>query len=388
MYNISCNKNYSNKLEISSLKKRLIDLNKSTKRNVIYLKDTFDSSTFRYRTYNVMQAMRESGQYHVTCFLIDELTCLAKYVDKINLVILQRCKWSFDLENYIHLFKSKKINVIFDMDDLIYDPKYVPEYLNNCGYFTENYMNIHFAMAVRFQIAAKMCDAFFVTTERLKERMEEDFQKKAFVHPNFLNREQEEIANEILQYKEEKKDSKKFVIGYFSGSNSHARDLEIVESALVQLISKYDNIYLQIVGYMNLSSELQRLKDDGKIIISPFVTYQELEYLIASVDINIIPLQKNVFNECKSELKYFEASIVNTITVACNNEVYSNLIQDGVNGFLASELEWFEKLEYIYLNYENLKDIIKKAREYCLEKYGCFNQKKLLEKIYDKMIEM
>ena len=153
-------------------------------------------------------------------------------------------------------------------------------------------------------------------------------------------------------------------------------------------VGEYDNIYLNIVGYLDLSDNLKKLKEDGRVIVSPFVTYQELEYLIASVDINIIPLQKNEFNECKSELKYFEASIVNTVSVACNNSVYSKIIVNGENGFLADEVEWFEQLEYIYLNPEKIKKIVKRAREDCILKYSCYNQVDRLEKLYDRMLEM
>lgn len=388
MYHISCQQKYQSSLDILPLEVRLSELIHSNKKNIIYVKEVFENSTFRYRTYNVMEAMKGNSKYHVTCFNGGELSLLMKYIEKVDLVILQRCKWSFELGNFIHYIKEHKILVYYDMDDLIYDPKYVPDYLNNTGYYDELRMDMHFAMAARYQQIAKMCDGFLVTTEKLQEKISQDFHKKAFIYYNFLNQEQESIAQSILEIKENTKDRKKFIIGYFSGSNSHARDLEMVEDAIVRLMEKYDDIYLNIVGYMNLSKNFKKLKEQGRIIISPFVTYQELEYLIARVDVNIIPLQKNEFNDCKSELKYFEASIVNTVTVACNNCVYSSIIEDGVNGFLAGELEWFEKLEYVYLNYNRLNDIIKNAREYCLDKYGNSNQEKMLEKLYDNVLEM
>lgn len=388
MYNISCKQKYQSYLNIDSIEKRLSNLICSNKKNIIYLKDIFDNSTFRYRTYNMMQAMEESSKYHVNCFLIEEIDFLIQNLNKISCVILQRCKWSFKLESFIYLLKQNRIKIIYDMDDLIYDPKYVPNYLNSTGYYDEIHIDVHFAIAARYKMIAEICDAFLVTTEGLKKKMELDFKKEVFVYQNFLNKEQEEISNEIVLIKDDNKDDSKFVIGYFSGSNSHVRDLETVESALLQLMNKYDNIYLNIVGYMDLSDNLKKLKTEGRVIISPFVTYQELEYLIASVDINIIPLQKNEFNECKSELKYFEASIVNTVSVACNNSVYSKIINNSENGFLADEAEWFERLEYIYLNPEKIKKIVKKAREDCILKYSCYNQIDKLEKLYDRMLEM
>ena len=303
------------------------------------------------------------------------------------MVILQRCKWTIELENFIYLLKDKKINICYDMDDLIYNPKYVPDYLENIGYYDELHIDVHFALAARYHRIASLCDCFLVTTKKLQEQIKNDFKKSTFIYKNFLNKEQEEIAREIIRQKEKNKDNSKFYIGYFSGSNSHVRDLETASDAIIQMINKYDDVYFYIVGYMDLPKQLKEFKKRGRIIEKPFVTYQELEYLVGEVDVNIIPLQKNLFNECKSELKYFEASIVNTISIACDNSVYSEIITDGKNGFLANQLEWFSKLEYVYLNKNNLNDIIKSARDYSIENYGNNNQLKELEELYTKMIE-
>ena len=112
MYNLSCKQKYQSYLSVGSIEKRLSGLVSSKKKNIIYLKDIFDNSTFRYRTYNVMQAMEESTKYHVTCFLIEEIDFLIQNLEKISCVILQRCKWSFQLENFIYLLKQYKIKVI------------------------------------------------------------------------------------------------------------------------------------------------------------------------------------------------------------------------------------------------------------------------------------
>ena len=388
MYNISCDKKYSLNLKIDNFKERFLKLMGSNLKNVVYLKDVFDNSTFRYRTYNVMQAMEKSNRYHINCFLIEEIDLLMPVLDKIDLVILQRCKWSFELENFIHLLRNKNIKICYDMDDLIYHPKYITKYLLNIGSYDEINMDVHFALASRYYNVASLCDSFLVTTEALKGNIEKDFDKKALIYPNFLNKEQEKISEEIIAVKDKLRDKEKFYIGYFSGSNSHVRDLETIMNPLLQLMDKYDNIYLYVVGYMDLPDELLKLKKEGRVIFHPFVSYQELEYLIASVDINVIPLQKNKFNECKSELKYFEASIVNTITVACNNSVYSSIIENGKNGFLANQYDWYSILENIYLNYDNMGDIIKRARVSCISKYGVYNQLSGLEKVFDKLIEM
>lgn len=387
MYSLKCNKEFDLQLNIPDFYVRYRSIINSNKKNVIYIKDVFDNSTFRYRTYNVMEAMENSDKYYVSCFLIKELYSIYNLLDKIDLVILQRAKWSFELESFIRVLRQHNKKIIYDMDDLIYNTKYVPKYLNSIGDYREFSIDAFFALAKRYELIASNSDAFIVTTESLKKHVMKDFDKPVWILSNFLNKEQEEESKKIIEMKQDNYDNNKFVIGYFSGSNSHQRDLDIIESAIMRLMDKYNNIYLKIVGYMNLSENFEKLKDEGRIIFEKFVPYQELQYKIGSVDVNVIPLQKHEFNDCKSELKYFEASIVNTLSVACNNEVYSNIIIDGKDGFLCDEMDWFEKLEYIYLNYDKMDEIKLNAYNKCYNNYGNGNMKDRITLLYDEIIE-
>lgn len=387
MYILKCKKNFDMQLEIAEFSVRYSNLLNSQKKNVVYIKDVFDNSTFRYRTYNVMEAMIDSKDYYVTCFLVKELYSIYNILDKLDFVILQRAKWSFELESFIRVLRENHIPIIYDMDDLIYHTKYVPKYLNSVGDYREFAIDAYFALAKRYEMIASISDGFIVTTKALAQKIEDDFQKKVWILPNFLNLEQEEESKQIVLDKRDTYQDDKFIIGYFSGSNSHQRDLEIVESAIVRLMDEYDDIYLKIVGYMNLSDTLMELKKQGRIIFEKFVPYQELQYKIGSVDLNIIPLQNHDFNACKSELKYFEASIVDTISIATNNKVYSEIIEDGKDGYLAGEMDWYEKIRYVYLNRDQMEKIRKNAKSKCYSLYGVKEQKNKITKIYDEIIE-
>ena len=65
---------------------------------------------------------------------------------------------------------------------------------------------------------------------------------------------------------------------------------------------------------------------------------------IARFDINLAPLEVgNIFCESKSELKFYEAALVDRPTVASPTEPYRNAIVHGQTGFLATtEDEWYE----------------------------------------------
>ena len=387
MYNIRCSKKYDFELHIDNFSDRYIKILNSNKKSIIYIKDVFDNSTFRYRTYNIMETMEDSKRYLVTCFLVEELNKIYDLVDKTDIFIMQRAKWSFELSNFINHLKTKNKIIIYDMDDMIYNTKYVPEYLNSISYYDDISIDSFFALAKRYELIINECNGVIVTTNSLSKKIKKDLKLFTWILRNYLNKEQIEISDEIIQLKKNNYDSSKFVIGYFSGSNSHKRDLEVAEQALVKLMNKYDDIYLNIVGYMDLSDNLKDLKKKGRVIFSKFVSYEELQYEIGKVDLNIIHLQKHEFNNCKSELKYFEASIVNTISLATDNEVYKSIIKHGKDGFLTDELSWFDNLEYIYLNRDKLNDIINNAREKCHQTYDYDKQLDKIEEIYDDILK-
>ena len=386
MYNVKCKDKFKMNLELPNIEIRYSKLLKSKLINVIYIKDIFDNSTFRYRTYNVLETMENSRKYCVSAFLVSEIKCLYEIIDKIDLVILQRAKWSFELDNFITILKKNNKIIVYDMDDMIYDCKYVPAYLNSIGDYKEFTIDSFFALAKRYELIINQCDGAIVTTNGLKEKLENDLKVPIWILNNYLNKEQIQVSNKVCQLKEKLYDNNKFVIGYFSGSNSHKRDLEVAEEGLVKLMNKYDNVYLNIVGYMDLNDDLYKLKEKGKIKFTKFVSYEELQYEIGKVDLNIIPLQLHDFNNCKSELKYFEASIVNTLSLATNNDVYKSVIDDGKDGFLTDELSWFEKLEYIYLNYQKLNKVVECANKKCHKLYDYDMQLNKVEKIYDDII--
>ena len=117
MYNIKCTKKFDFDLKIDSFDDRYLKILNSSKKNVIYIKDVFDNSTFRYRTYNVIETMDNSEKYSVTCFLVEELNSIYNLVDKIDIFIMQRAKWSFELSNFIHCLKKK--NKIITKEELL-----------------------------------------------------------------------------------------------------------------------------------------------------------------------------------------------------------------------------------------------------------------------------
>ena len=352
---------------------------------IVYVKNEFDNSTFRYRAYNVVQSFAEQKDYIITYFKSSEIERVSGHIDKIDIVIFQRAMWDIRIENFLYLAKGNGVPVIYDVDDLIIHPKYVPFYLNNLGLLNDGEAShdVHFNFAAKYYTIASKCDGFIATNKYLANIIEEDFSKPVWIIPNFLNKEQEYYSRIIRETR--KKNRLKFLMGYFSGSPSHRYDLEIIVDSVKALLAKYDDIYLKIVGFIDIPQKL--LEYTNRIIQKPFVSYQDLQYEIGEVDINLVPLQNNLFNNCKSELKYFEAGIVEVPSCCSPTYVYKEIVKDGENGFLCKEAEWFQRIESIYNERYDINKISENAFKTSIDLYGVENQKELIEVVYKDILQ-
>lgn len=384
MYHIERPKDSNMELNVDSFEVRLQKLFQEGQK-VVYIKNQFDNSTFRYRCYNVVQAMSKQQKYVVTYFLSSEIPVISKYLDKVDVLIMQRAMWDLNIENIISSARSHNIPVIYDADDLIINPKYVPLYLNNLGIIKEKDISfdVHFNFASKYYAVAIKCDSFIVTNKFLGNFLQEDFGKDVYIIPNFLNKEQESHS-EIIR-KNKRKYSKPFVLGYFSGSPSHKEDFSLIVADIKSFLEEYSDSSLKIVGHIDLPKEFKDFED--RIIQVPFVSYEELQYEIGEVDVNLVPLQQNLFNNCKSELKYFEAGIVNVVSCCSPTYVYNNIVKDGENGYLCREGEWFQKLSYIYQNRAKVAKVTANACKTSLDLYGVKNQSKRITDVYNSILK-
>ena len=124
---------------------------------------------------------------------------------------------------------------------------------------------------------------------------------------------------------------------------SAARDFALAAPAILRLMEKDPRIVLRIVGFLDVGPDLNRFRD--RIEVFPLQDFLNLQRLIAEVEINIAPLQDNTFTNCKSELKYFEAAICGTLTVASPTFTFAASIEHGHTGLLAQGFDWSSKLE-------------------------------------------
>ena len=343
-----------------------------------------DTSTFRYRCYNVYQMTNRSEEWQCVYFFMNETDTLLKLLPQCSLLVLARLQWEHSIDGVIAKAHSHGIPVLFDVDDLVWNTQYLRLVTNtlNVHFGGDVDYNFWFSYISRMEFTAGLVDGFITTNDFLGKKLSEKFGKPYQVIQNALNEEQLQISRECVQHKAKQKNQKPFTIGYFSGTPSHINDFKMIYREIMQLLEDYPDMVLQVVGFMEFPDVMQPLIKKGRVKFTPLVDFMELQRLIAQVDVNIVPLVENTFTNCKSELKFFEASVVDTVTVATPNYTYANSIEDGQTGFLCRPGQWYDRIVYLYEHPEESRKMVAAAKEYCLGRYTGENFLRQIEESY------
>lgn len=344
---------------------------------IVYVVEDTNAPQFRYRVKNIIEALENNKKWKIEYCLKSDLGKLKLEDVKILIIVRQTAKDGVVLR-LIKKAKGLNITVLFDLDDLVFDYRDLRVLIRSV---CEKNILYWLGYICGIRRIAKKVNGFICTNESLAEKLKRSFGKPVGVIRNSLDREQVELSREITKQKTTKK--KTFTIGFFSGSPTHEKDFRVVEPGLMRFLSEHEDTKLIVVGYMKLSDQMNQLIDGRRVEVKKPVNYLELLKLVSEVEVNIAPLVINDFTNCKSELKYFEAAVVETTTIASPTYAFKKAIKDGENGFLAKPGEWYSKLEYLYKHPEENRKIALAAKEYALKHYYGEEFLKEVEAAYD-----
>jgi glycosyltransferase involved in cell wall biosynthesis len=347
------------------------------KMRIAYFYEHPDTSTFRYRIFNMIDALNAAPELCVgaSWFTRLDLPYLERFIDRADALVICRTRYEEKINRMVMRAKSRGIPVYFDIDDMVFDVEYAHLIMHTLNEgWSEDSWNYWFSYISRLGATLKLCDGVITTNQFLADRV------AVFSHgmptriiPNYLNRAQQAESGRLFKAKINSRfaSDNKIHLGYFSGSPTHKHDFEIVSEALAKLFDEDSRLILRIVGFLEKLGPLERHRH--RVEFYPLQDFLNLQRLIAEVEINLSPLQDNVFTNCKSELKYFEAAVVGTLTIATPTFTFRKAIEDGENGFLAKAQEWKDKIETA-LTYADDADlyrtIIHRAHQHTIENYG------------------
>lgn len=257
-----------------------------------------------------------------------------------------RCPITDTVREFIKLAKENNKVVFFDIDDLVIDEKYtnlIP-FVRQMGQEDKAVYNDG---VNRMQETLKMCDFAITTTERLKKELE-NYIPEVYINRNVASERMTELSLKAIKNKKEHDD---IVMGYLSGSITHNPDVELIKPVIIKLMKKYDFLKLKLVGEISVPEEFSEFSD--RISFEKFMSWEELPNVIASLDINLAPLEESIFNEAKSENKWLEAALCKVVTVASDVGAFKQMINNGVDGFVCNDASsWEETLEKLITDKE------------------------------------
>ena len=366
----------AHKLWSDTLPQRLAKLKAGTVR-VAYLAPLPEYGTFRYRCFNPVDAINgNSTKLSASYFFYSDLDILADLSDYADVLVVSRCPWDAPLDRLFRRFRNKGKRIYFDIDDLVFDTNFASTVSSALGNAVQDVeFNRWTAFISNIGRALAASDEVITTNSYLAQRIKDFASLPVHIVPNSYNLHQELRSQKVREAQREP--SPGLHIGYFSGSQSHSRDFAVVSNHLEQFLSESPKSRLTVVGHLQLPPSFERFGE--RVIREPFVDFLDMQSLVGAVDLNIVPLQDNPFTWSKSELKYFEAALVETPTLASLTPVFSQAIHDGKTGFLAESTRWLERFREIdALGPDGRSAVGRAAREHV---HGVYSPEQLLSAV-------
>jgi hypothetical protein len=354
---------------------RMTMLSRGSPRAAYYYAEP-DTSTFRYRVYNVARALAASGGAGPSAawFTRAELDSMDRVLDRCDVLVLCRTRYDDRMARLVEMARARGRRVLFDVDDLVFDPTYAHLVLDTLdGDLGDMAVWDHwFAYIGRMAAAYQLCDGAITTNPYLAARAGAAFRdgRPVRIIPNFLEPEQQALSDSIWAAKNRSGWARdgRIHLGYFSGTPTHNRDFSLIAAPLAQLLDENERLVLRLVGFLDPGPALARHRD--RIETVPLQDHMNLQRTMGDTEINLVPLQDNVFTNCKSELKWFEGAIVGALTLATPVYTYRHAIEHGRTGWLVPNQDWLSALREILAGIEDKRDVATAAREAALTAHG------------------
>lgn len=316
------------------------------------------------KRYRVDHQIEQLAAYGFSADYVDYTSLNVDVLKYYRGFIFYRCPITPEVEKLIQLAKANNKTVFYDIDDLVIDQKYT-DTIEHLKTLSAEEKALYDDGVNRMRKTLELCDYAITTTERLAEELK-NYCPNVFINRNTASEKMVEYSLEALNNVQ--KDSQKVILGYLSGSITHNADFEMILPAIVKIMNENENVYLKVVGELDVPEDLKPF--ESRIISSPFVPWQSLPEIIASIDINLAPLEYSIFNEAKSENKWVEAALCKVPTIASNLGAFKQCIKDEETGILCENTieEWYEKLTDLINDSKKRERIGNSAHRLCLKK--------------------
>lgn len=331
---------------------------RSALREVVYLAG-IEGAPLRYRVHQPMEQLRLQGVSSRLFHYADPRAADAG--DGADVVVVYRSPATRELLALIRAWRRAGKLVLFDVDDLIFDPE-LAENLPNLAALSPAERSLWVEGVRRYRATLLECGAALGSTPEIVRRIEA-LGLPARVHRNGVGT---ALAVASESARRGRAQGSGLRLGYFSGTDTHDHDLASVAGVLAEFLAGHPEASLSLGGRLRLPAELEPLGE--RVERLPFVSWHRLPELLARLDVNLAPLVDGVFEEAKSAIKWSEAALVDVPTIAAATEPFRAAVDSGRTGLLAASAdEWRAALEQLAADGELRSGLGRAARRAAFE---------------------
>ena len=295
-------------------------------RRVLFVSGSGSGNTLRYRVRLAEEALRSRGVRTAAVHFTDPL--LTRWADGADVVALYRTPGTRRVLDLVrHARENLGVPVTFDVDDQVF----LPEHLRSIPFLDDlppGARRIFEADVLRRGGLVPFVDRASGTTRPVAEDLATLTSAPVDVVPNGVSR----AGRRLAAATQRRAPDGRVRLGYFSGSATHDEDWSEIEPAVVAVMDADPRVDLWLVGPLTSGESLDRLGDRVTRVLP--VPWSDLPTLLAAVDINLAPLAATPFTAGKSAIKWLEAALVGTPTVATATPPFRDAVVDGVTGVL------------------------------------------------------
>lgn len=274
--------------------------------------------------------------------------------DWADVIFMQRVNHEHFLK-LIPYWKSLGKKIVLDMDDNLWE---IPHGNLAKKHYNDEILN-------RIIDIIKMCDALVCSTEPLAHYYSQ-WNQNIFISPNMIF--------DVFPFKEQTPKDK-VRIGW-AGSYTHAFEFPDELDRHLKMMFKYNKIESVVSGFDGKLPK-QHHKQVAELFKfsekHPWAKYDEwLNYLNnLNLDIGYAVVEKNIFNECKSNVKFLEYSACSIPMIAASCYAYEDTIEHGKTGFLVrnNKTDWKEYINLLSENINLRNEIAYNAWSYIKDNY-------------------
>ncbi|MCJ2081843.1 glycosyltransferase [Methylobacterium sp. J-090] len=321
--------------------------------------------------YRVAQKVRqlEHGGWTVEVFAQQDAGRSRLAIDKAAAVIFYRVAAFPDVLHAILYARALGLLTIYEIDDLLFDPKLYPDSLESFEGQINPAQHVELQYGVPlFRYAMQACDVGLASTPALAEAMRPLVRSRTC---HVLHNGLDERNLPFLGRPHAPFSAAALTIFYGSGTRAHNRDFtDFAAPALIDVLERHPQSRLVIVGYLHLDERFRAVAH--RVLQIPFTgdvsAYWEV---LSGADINLGVLAPGPFADAKSEIKWLEAAMCGIPSIVSPTRTYRELLVDGEDVLFAQTAQdWSRALRLLIAKPDLRRRIGEHARAKAIARHG------------------